>query len=124
MASRTTTGAAWKPAAPPLPAASTPRFARFGKPRHTTIHVETSGIAAAQAALNNLKLPHDMLNFEHLRSGVGGIAAGLGLSEVSKLADTWTQAGNRIAAADVEARKVPIVLNEVADIAHRSRTKS
>lgn len=97
-------------------------FARLARPHSVKIHVEESGLKSVQQALNNLRMPHDALNFEHLKGGLGGIAAGLGLEEVKKLSDLWTQAGNRIAAADVEARKVPIVLNEVAEIALRSRT--
>ena len=95
-------------------------FAKSMKPRSIKLDVPTREISTLQSALDHLHVPEG-LNFEHLKGSIGGLAAGLGLNEVRKFADEWTNAGNRIVSATQDAGKLPATLEAVSMIAERSR---
>ena len=97
-------------------------FTRIMRPRSIKldVHAPTAEVSALQRALDSLHVPEG-LNFEHLKASLGGVAAGLGLNEVRKLADEWTNAGNRIAAAGVSAANLPDTLARVSGISERAR---
>ena len=97
-------------------------FTRVMKPRSIKldVHAPTAEVSGLQRALDSLHVPEG-LNFEHLKASLGGVAAGLGLNEVRKLADEWTNAGNRIAAAGVAASALPDTLDRVSGISERAR---
>ncbi len=63
-------------------------------------------------------------NIKGQLAGLGATAVGaLGLNELRKYSDGWTEAANKIAAAGEASNKVALRQNELADIALRSRSE-
>lgn len=92
-------------------------MAKFSKP--IKMNLPTQELGNFERKLLGLHIKE--LNFEGLKSGLTGLLAAFGVAEIAKFSDEWTNAKNRIASAGIEAAKIPLVMENIAGIAERSR---
>jgi tape measure domain-containing protein len=91
------------------------KFASGFKSAATTVDRESGRMARSIKSV-------DTATAAMVRNSIAGLAAGLGTREITRYADAWTEAGNKIRAASEIAERQGRSTEQLNDIATRTRT--